>query len=154
MAKELLKMASDDTISDATKLKAITEALDRGGVAAKAEVEVTARAYETVFESMEMGGSRAAFRGEPESKAIEADDDPHTALAIDDPDWPLDVEVIDSEPMTADDREHGCAGYSAAQPSPFAPATPPGTALMTIDDAVAAQGQMRRSIVSHRATRR
>jgi hypothetical protein len=52
---------TDDNISDATKLKAITEALDRGGVSAKTEIEVTARAFETVFEQVE-SGSRAAYR--------------------------------------------------------------------------------------------
>jgi hypothetical protein len=52
---------TDDSISDATKLKAITEALDRGGVSVKTEIEVTAKPYETVFESME-SGSRASYR--------------------------------------------------------------------------------------------
>lgn len=57
MAKQLLKMATANNISDAVKLKAITEALDRGGITVKAEVEVTAKPYENIFDMIEMESS-------------------------------------------------------------------------------------------------
>jgi hypothetical protein len=60
----LLKMATDDNVSDNVKLAAIRDALDRGGVGINAEIELSTKPYETVFEQIEMdrGGSRAAHR--------------------------------------------------------------------------------------------
>ena len=137
MARELLNMATDDSISDATKLRAITEALDRGGVAAKTEVEVTARPYETIMQDMEMqGGSRAAHRGEPEPKAIEPANDDST----------LDVEIVDDDtwPITPADDEHGSPFDSG--PGIFEPTSPPPPdRLMSYEAAASAAAAYKRN---------
>jgi hypothetical protein len=161
LAKELLRMATDDNVSDSVKLAAIRDALDRGGLSVKQEVELTARSYQQIFEGMSVEtGSRADYR---RSQGIESEpelipSDARAALAASDgtDSDALDVEIIedDGQPITPDDDERGSVFDSEAQPSPFATPQPPGTALMTLEDAVAVQAQMRRSVVSHRATRR
>jgi hypothetical protein len=45
--------------------------LDRGGLGAKAEIEITAKPYEQIFEAMEAGGSRAEYR-----RSIGIEDEP------------------------------------------------------------------------------
>jgi hypothetical protein len=93
---------TDDSISDATKLKAITEALDRGGVSVKTEIEVTAKPYETVFESME-SGSRASYRaGTSETHHALVD---HAKALL-----PSDDEPIDVAPVDFDDFHESNAG--------------------------------------------
>jgi len=153
MARELLKIATDANAPEAVRVNAIKDALDRAGVQARTavDVSVTARAYEQIFEGTGVEtGSRADYR-----RSIGIEDQPElipsdarAALAasdgIDD-NGALDVEIIDDE--------RGSAFDSAVQPSPFGPSTP-GSALMTLEDAVAAQAQVRRSIVSHRAAHR
>jgi hypothetical protein len=155
MARELLGMATDPNVSDSVKLAAIRDALDRGGVGIKAELEITARAYEQVFEQMELGGKRSDFRGEPEVlDAIEYEPEQIELEAH--TDEPLDVEVLDDDgqPFTPDEPEHGLEDDSEP-PSPFAPRNPPPeAALLPFDAAVSAAAAMRRSVVSHRATRR
>jgi hypothetical protein len=48
---------------------------------------------------MEMGGSRARFRGEPE--LLEVEHNNQHALAADiDADGPLDVEIVEPDPIT------------------------------------------------------
>jgi len=64
MARELLKMATDDHVADSVKLAAIRDALDRAGLAAKSAVEVEVgpqKPYEAILESIE-AGSRAEYR--------------------------------------------------------------------------------------------
>jgi hypothetical protein len=64
MARELLKMATDDNVADSVKLAAIRDALDRAGLAVKNAVEVEVgppKPYEVIFERVE-AGSRAEYR--------------------------------------------------------------------------------------------
>src|SRR6185437_9840585 len=64
MARELLKMATDDHVADSVKLAAIRDALDRAGLAARTAVEVEVgppKPYEAIFDSIE-AGSRAEYR--------------------------------------------------------------------------------------------
>ncbi|BBX30952.1 hypothetical protein MMAG44476_37763 [Mycolicibacterium mageritense DSM 44476 = CIP 104973] len=78
MAKELLRMAVDPGVSDAVKLRAITEALDRGNLSAKTEIEVSAKPFEQIAESAAMTleiTSRAEFRRAQGTEDGESDDD-------------------------------------------------------------------------------
>ena len=63
MARELLKMATDDNVSDAVKLAAIRDALDRAGLSARTavSVEVGSRPFEQIFDHI-ASGSRAESR--------------------------------------------------------------------------------------------
>jgi hypothetical protein len=169
MAKSLLKMATDCNVSDSVKLAAIRDALDRGGVGIKAEIELTAKPYEAVFEQIDMqGGSRAEHR-----HALGVEDDDQAALPAGDA-QPIDVLVVSGDelddldnghshdlnryrqPVAPDERERDAAFDSAGQESPFERATPPldSLGLMSLDDAVAAQAAMRREVTrQHREPR-
>jgi hypothetical protein len=167
MARELLKIATDENAPEAVRVNAIKDALDRAGVQARTavDVSVTAKPYESIFEAMETG-SRADYRRsigiEDEPEVLTSTQTPALAAQSTDDADALDVEIVDDDagPLTPDEPERGSAFDSAAQPSPFAstspfaPATPPGTALMPYDAAVSAAAAMRRSAVSHRAQRR
>ncbi len=63
MARELLKMAVDENVSDAVKLAAIRDALDRAGLSAKTavSVEIAPKPWEVIFDDI-TGGSRAESR--------------------------------------------------------------------------------------------
>ncbi|AWG64793.1 hypothetical protein DDT46_13980 [Mycobacteroides abscessus] len=137
MARELLKMAVDPNVNDAVKLKAMTEALDRGGVTTKsvATVEITAKPYEEVFDSVEIAtGSRADYR---RSKGLADESDAPPALAdcagdlvlpASDSFSPIDVEFSYDEsgdvrsqgrPMRPDDAQRQPYGALAGQTGPF-----------------------------------
>lgn len=177
-AARLIGLALDNGHADAIALAASNSVLDRAGLNAKAEVEITAKPYEQIFESMSVEvGSRSEYRrsqgieDEPEVLPALSGADP-LADELDDQDDSrcdvIDVEIDDdlAGTTTLDERESRSAGHSAAQPSwaspeppepsPFGPSPeqPPGNALVPFDEAVAQQAQMRRSIVSHRVTRR
>jgi hypothetical protein len=61
MAHELLKMAVDENVTDAVKLAAIKDALDRAGLGARTavSVEVGSRPFEQIFDYI-AGGSGVA----------------------------------------------------------------------------------------------
>jgi hypothetical protein len=70
MARELLKMAVDENVSDAVKLVAIRDALDRAGLGAPKTIDVAIapKPWEQIFDDIS-GGSRAesrARRGMPD----------------------------------------------------------------------------------------
>ncbi|MCA2255700.1 hypothetical protein JF710_21205 [Mycobacterium intracellulare] len=165
MAKELLNMATDENVSDAVKLKAITEALDRGGVATKSSVEVgiSVAPHESIFEQM-MTGSRAAYRGETDSDqnppALVATDHDAIDVAIVeddlDGDNPANLDVM-AYPITPDGYETRSPFDSS--PSPFDVEPPATDALMPLDQANAELARLRAAhtppghAVSHRGQR-
>jgi hypothetical protein len=113
---------------------------------------VTAKPYQTIFEELD-GGSRAAFRGEPEPE-------PQRELPPADDDGALDVEIVDADednwpiPEPWQDDERPADEHTEPQPSPFAPVNPPAPdGLMSYDAAVSAAAAMRRNAVSRRAQR-
>jgi hypothetical protein len=72
MARQLLRMAVDENVSDAVKLAAIRDALDRAGLSARTavSVEVGRRPFEVIFDDI-YSGSRAesrARRGMPDDE--------------------------------------------------------------------------------------
>ncbi len=100
MARELLKMAVDENVSDAVKLAAIRDALDRAGLSARTAVNVAIapKPWEQIFDDI-VGGSRAesrARRGMPDSGL----DEWHTPALVRGGDVTpvVDTEVIEPEP--------------------------------------------------------
>jgi len=108
MAHELLKMAVDENVSDAVKLVAIRDALDRAGLSARTavSVEVGLRPFEQVFDAISRG-SRAESRrrrGIPDNDGFDAIKGINTtALIRSDVGEPIvDAEVIEPEPDGTD----------------------------------------------------
>lgn len=163
MARELLKMAVDENVSDSVKLAAIRDALDRGGVSAKSEVDVsiTAKPFEQILDNLE-SGSRSDFRrsqgieGSEEQPQIEpvdylrADDDDDLIVEgewlgdVDDDDG---IEVFDGngQPITPGERERCLDDDSEPGTGVFGPSgPPPDQGMVSLQDAVAAQADMRK----------
>ncbi|OBJ97100.1 hypothetical protein A5741_09955 [Mycolicibacterium conceptionense] len=132
-------MAVDPGVSDAVKLRAITEALDRGNLSAKTEIEVSAKPFEQIAESAAMTleiTSRAEFRRAQGTEDDESgDDDPLAGLhAADvakatadesrrhDEIRRFDGDVIDAETVEIDgdviDYGHTITPGDYAQPGP------------------------------------
>ncbi|SIM83045.1 DUF2043 domain-containing protein [Mycobacteroides abscessus] len=160
MARELLKMAVDPNVNDAVKLKAMTEALDRGGVTTKsvATVEITAKPFEEIFDAdvVITAGGRADYR---RSRGIADDSDTPPALASStdipalepsDSFSPIDVEFSDDDlanvrsqgrPMSRDDAQRQPYETLAGQTGPFCAEA---EGMQSLEDAVEAQAEMRR----------
>jgi hypothetical protein len=151
MAKELLRMATDDNVSDSVKLAAIRDALDRGGLGAKTEIELSAKPYEMLLDNVPklQGGSRAEWR---RSQGIPDDSDnrePPPALVAAD-DSPVDVEIVDDEPLSERQGDQQAYAYPttpgerdwqpgeplAGDGNPFGATDPPPDELLTLDEAV------------------
>jgi hypothetical protein len=140
--KQLAEIAYDETKSDDIRLKATLALIDRAGLTPKTslDIEVSAKPYETIYEDMQYGGSRAAFRGEPEPEPVlELEPIPE--------DQAIEVEVIDPDEDAWPVPEPQPPDVS---PSPFE-SEPPPEGLMPLQDAVSAQ---RKAVVLYRATRR
>jgi hypothetical protein len=108
MAHELLKMAVDVNVSDAVKLAAIRDALDRAGLSARTavSVEVGLRPFEVIFDDI-VSDSRAESRrrrGIPDNDGLDAIAGIDTIALVrsDDAEPIVDAEVIDSEPDSTD----------------------------------------------------
>jgi hypothetical protein len=121
----LLSFALDGKVADPVALQAIRDALDRAGMKPGIDVDVTVKPFESIFEAMEMGGSRAEFRSESVTEAIEGDDNAQHALAVNtrSGDDAIDVEIVDdAEPIPPADRLHGSQDDSQPDwppPTPF-----------------------------------
>jgi hypothetical protein len=99
MARELLKMAVDETVSDAVKLAAIRDALDRAGLSARTAVSVAIapKPWEQIFDDI-TGGSRAEFRARRGMPDDELDDWRASALeATSRADEGSEIEIVDAE---------------------------------------------------------
>jgi hypothetical protein len=157
--KQLAEIAYDDKQSAEIRLKATLALIDRAGLTPKTALEIEIgppKPYETIFESIEMeGGSRAAFRGEPQRALDASDADLIVDAEIEDDDDGLgDDLVVDGEvvdPMTPDDRERG--SVFDLGPNPFTRTPPLEAQMMPFDAAVSAAAQMRRNAVSRPAQR-
>jgi hypothetical protein len=106
MARELLRMATDDKVADSTRLVAIRDVLDRAGLAAKTAVELEVgplKPYETIFEHIE-AGSRAEYR---RSQGITNGSNRNASPVGGPPEsvTPIDVEVIDGSEGGANRNE-------------------------------------------------
>jgi len=108
MAHELLKMAVDESVSDAVKLAAIRDALDRAGLSARTavSVEVGLRPFEVIFDDI-VSGSRAESRrrrGMPDNDGLDAIGGINTTALVrsNDGEPIVDAEVIEPEPDGTD----------------------------------------------------
>ena len=110
MARELLKMAVDENVSDAVKLAAIRDALDRAGLSAHTAVSVAIapKPWEQIFDDI-AGGSRAESRrrrGMPDDDELDAVENTDLTALVNrvsemaDP--IVDAEVIEPEPDGTD----------------------------------------------------
>jgi hypothetical protein len=111
--EQFAEIAYDEKQSAEIRLKATLALIDRSDLSPHRALEIEVgppKIYETIFESIDMeGGSRAAFRGEPE---------PQRELPPADADLIVDAEIEDDDdglgdetkPMTPDDR---CGGWPA-----------------------------------------
>lgn len=128
MAKELLGIATDENVSPETRLKAIVHSLDRslGRAATNVDVSVGQKPYEAVLGSVVglSGGSRA------ESRAArgQTDDTPRMLPPAPRTDVPLDVEVVETNPVRGGDAVEPSAGENGPAAS--------GTELMPMEDAL------------------
>lgn len=161
MAKQLLRIA-DSADSEAVRLAAVKDALDRAGLKPpdKVDVEVGVKPYEAMLGNIvgmstsTRSESRAA-RGISEPKQIGAG-----GTANSDEGVVIEGEVVDAEtgPRTSpassaamrsdDDRGNGPGdeGFGAEEP----PATRPGTGLMTMEEAMRLANESNRRAGSYR----
>lgn len=138
MANALLGIA-EGAESEAVKLAAIRDALDRAGLKPKTGVEVAVGpipAWQEIVTEVAVGGSRAesrAARGMPDLTAPAPPRWAPPALAA-----PADPDVVDAE-IVPEGPENGPSGHGGPLPADGqgnAPSTP-GNGLMTLEDAQA-----------------
>ena len=127
MARELLGIATDVNVSEAVRVSAIKDALDRAGVSARTAVDVSVKAapYETILSHVETG-SRAEFR---RSQGIEDNSYKPRELPCAEPDLIVDVDVdeveVEAEVVTEGDE---FVAAMRTQPAEV------GSEVMTIED--------------------
>ena len=129
MARELLGIATDVNVSEAVRVSAIKDALDRAGVSARTAVDVSVKAapYETILSHVETG-SRAEFR---RSQGIEDNSDKPRELPCAEPDLIVDVDVdVDEVEVEAEVVTEGDEFVAAMRTQP----AEVGSEVMTIED--------------------
>lgn len=142
MAKQLLHMATDQTVSDAVKLAAIRDALDRAGLKPTTAVEVGlgTQPWQELVEgvvTLTRAESRAQ-RGLPPGAAPATATDPIPVPA--DGGDVVDAELVPlvdpdvMSPSVARD-EMRTAGQGYGHPDRDEPPATPGTGLMTLEEA-------------------
>jgi hypothetical protein len=152
LVQRLLSFALDGNVADPVAMQAINSALDRAGLRAGVDLDVTLKPFQQVFEQIELGGSRAKYRGE----AIE--DEPQRELPAADDDS-IDIEIVDADEDNWPVPEPQPEPYDDAQgfsgPNPFEPQSPPAPdGLMSFEAAVsAAAAAKRQAVKTHRAQR-
>ena len=103
MARQLLRMAGDDSVNDSVKLAAIKDALDRAGVSAKTAVEVSVGPMEP-WQDLLSGLAVLASGSRAEARERRGE---HTALA----------DVLDAEVVATDADLHYCDGCERPFPA-------------------------------------
>jgi hypothetical protein len=140
MARELLQMA-DSAESEAVKLNAIRDALDRAGLGAKSEVTVELRPWERLLQDVTgvgWGMTRADHRAHQGALVVNVDDQPQPQPAIGDgPTHDDDDEPTHDgpTPLLHDDP-------ATPQPPPYT-VEPPDQVLVTLEEAVIMDEQHR-----------
>jgi hypothetical protein len=139
MAKQLLGIA-ESAESEAVKLAAVKDALDRAGLKPPTQVEVGVglKPWEQLVAGME-----PITRAESRARRGVADATPplppQRALTASDGAEIVDAEVVD--PPGGHGGEMPATGWGNGPGAPPQPPTPPGTGLMTLEDANAALRQ-------------
>jgi hypothetical protein len=172
LARQLLGIA-EGAESEAVRLAAVKDALDRAGVQAKtaAAVEVTVKPFEKVFDAI-AGGPRNPQPALPAGESEIVDDDTDTlgaldveveVIDVDDPDPSRGLEYADVDDDATDDHElasgvttpergvsslpvdagHLFEGDESALGGPLGPQGPAAGGMMTLADAVEVVAAMR-----------
>jgi hypothetical protein len=133
MAKQLLSIA-DGAESEAVKLAAVKDALDRAGLKPPTQVEVGVgpKPWEILVASMEPM-SRAESRARRGVSDAPPPLPPQRALTASDGSEIVDAEVVD--PPRSDANDLPATGRGSGPARPPQPTTPPGTGLMTLEEA-------------------
>lgn len=146
MAKQLLGIAATAE-SESVKLAAVKDALDRAGLKPPTQVEVDVKPYEELLS--DLGGIATISRAESRARRGLAPEPP--ALAGPDPSAPIDAEVVDDPApldMSGPHPDSPSASRTPADEGDGPPSRPafaegdvaprPGTALVPMEDAIAA----------------
>lgn len=157
LAARLLGIALDEGTSETVRLAAIRDALDRGGVTAKAELELSAKPAEPWREVLGnvAGVARVSQTDSRRARGLPVEDqNPMPALEPVGADTVIDAEVVDENPdapsaypTSAPSGTHKPPWrrppYGPGADEPIIPPTgsPASKALVTIEEAAAAERQ-------------